>query len=91
MDRSDDLAIEGKAVAGSLAEIFAVAVTAAEVTCAGCGRNSPLADEEAYLRGPGSLLQCNHCASILGRLRRSKEALWVALNSSAAWQFQLPH
>ena len=91
MDQPNDLAIDGNAVAGSLDKIFAVDVTAASVTCAGCGQESPLADEKAYLRGPGSVLQCKHCSSILGRLRRSEDALWVDLDSSAAWQILLPH
>jgi len=91
MEPADDLAIEGNAVAGSLADIFAVDVTAAEVKCAACGANSPLADEEAYVRGPGSLLQCRHCSAVLGRFRRSQDAIWVDLDSSAAWQVLLPH
>ena len=33
-----DFALDGNAMAGDLAEIFGVDVTAAVVTCAGCGR-----------------------------------------------------
>ena len=91
MEPADDLAIQGDAVAGSLANIFAVDVTAAEVTCPGCGVGTPLADEKAYLRGSGSLLQCKHCSSVLGRFRRSQDAIWVDLRSSGAWQVLLPH
>lgn len=91
MEPADDLAIQGNAVAGSPANIFAVDVTAAEVKCAACGGNSPLADEKAYLRGPGSLLRCKHCSSVLGRFRRSQDAIWVDLRSSGAWQLLLPH
>ena len=32
-----DFAVDGNAMAGDLAEIFTVDVTAAVVTCAGCG------------------------------------------------------
>lgn len=91
MEPAEDLAIQGNAVAGSPATIFAVDVTAAEVTCAACGASSPLADEKAYLRGPGSLLRCTHCSSVLGRFRRSQGAVWVDLRASAAWQVLLPH
>ena len=91
MAPEDDLAIEGNAVAGSLANIFAVDVTDAEVTCAGCGATSPLADEKAHHPGAGSLLRCKHCSSVLGRFRRSQDAIWVDLNTSAAWQVSLPH
>jgi hypothetical protein len=91
MESVNDLAIGGHAVAGSPASIFAVDVTAAEVTCTACGGNSPLADEKAYLRGPASLLHCKHCSSVLGRFRRSQDAIWVDLNSVVAWQLMMPH
>lgn len=64
MEPADDLAIQGNAVAGSPDNMFAVDVTAAEVTCAACGATSPLADEKAYLHG------CDyHCSSVLGRFK----------------------
>lgn len=91
MEPANDLAIEGNAVAGSPAAIFAVDVTAAEVVCPECGGTAPLADEKAYLRGSGSLLHCKHCSSVLGRFRRSQDAIWVDLRSSGAWQVLLPH
>lgn len=47
-----DLAVDGNAIAGSLAEIFAVDVTSAQVQCDHCGATNPLADEKAYVRGP---------------------------------------
>jgi len=87
----EDLAIQGQAVAGSPGGIFAIDVTAAEVKCAACGATSPLADERAYLHGGGSLLHCKGCSSVLGRLRRSQDAVWVDLHSSVAWQLLLPH
>lgn len=91
MESTDDLAIEGNAVAGSPDSIFAVDVTGAEVTCAACGAVSPLADEHAYLHGGESLLRCKGCSSVLGRFRRAQDAMWVDLNTSAAWQLLLPH
>ena len=91
MEPADDLAIQGDAVAGSPDSIFAVDVTAAEVACPSCGGTSPLADEKAYLRGSGSLLRCAHCSSVLGRFRRSQDAIWVDLRASGAWQVLLPH
>jgi hypothetical protein len=91
MEPAEDLAIQGNAVAGSPGHLFAIDVTAAEVACAGCGATSPLADEKAYLHGPGSLLRCRHCSTVLGRFRRSQDAVWVDLRASAAWQVLLPH
>jgi len=90
MEQADDLAVEGSAVAGSPGNVFAIDVTAAEVTCPHCGGSSPLADERAYLHGGGSLLHCKHCTSVLGRFRRSQDATWVDLRSMPAWALQIP-
>lgn len=78
-------------MAGSPASIFAIDVTAAEVKCPECGEYTPLADEKAYLHGGGSLLHCRHCSSVLGRLRRSRDAEWIDLRAAPAWQLVLPH
>lgn len=91
MEPAEDLAIQGNAVAGSPDSIFAVDVTAAEVRCAACGATWPLADEKAYLHGPVSLLRCRQCSSVLGRLRRSQDAVWVDLRTAGAGQLMFPH
>ena len=91
MEPAEDRAIQGNAVAGSPDGVFAIDVTAAQVTCPSCGRSTPLADERAYLHGSSSLLRCTHCTSTLGRLRRSQEATWIDLRTSGAWQVQFPH
>jgi hypothetical protein len=84
----DDLAVDGNAVAGSLAEIFAVDVTSVRVTCDHCGTTRPLADEKAYVGGPGSVLRCAGCSSVVGRLAKSRDTIWLDLRGSAAWQIR---
>lgn len=88
MQHPDDLAVDGNAVAGSLAEIFAVDVTSVRVTCNHCGATNPLADEKAYVRGPGSVLRCAGCTSIVGRFAKARDAVWLDLRGSAAWQIR---
>jgi hypothetical protein len=88
MELSDDLAVDGNAVAGSFAEIFAVDVTSAQVTCNHCGATSPVADEKAYVRGPGSVLRCAGCTSVLARFVKARDAVWLDLRGSAAWQMR---
>ena len=88
MKSPDDLAVDGNAVAGSLAEIFAVDVTSVRVTCNHCGATKPLADEMAYVRGPGSVLRCAGCTSIVGRFAKARDAVWLDLRGSAAWQIR---
>lgn len=91
MEPVEDLAIQGNAVAGSPDSVFAIDVTAADVKCPACEGISPLADERAYLHGSGSLLRCKHCTSVLGRFRRSRDAVWIDLRAATSWQLQLPH
>jgi hypothetical protein len=88
MELSDDLAVDGNAVAGSLAEIFAVDVTSAQVTCNHCGATHPVADQKAYVRGPGSVLRCTGCMSVLARFAKARDAVWLDLRGSAAWQIR---
>lgn len=88
MELSDDLAVDGNAIAGSLAEIFAVDVTSARVKCDHCGATNPLADEKAYIRGPGSVLRCASCSSILARFVKARDAVWLDLRGSSAWQIR---
>jgi|tagenome__1003787_1003787.scaffolds.fasta_scaffold19516617_1 hypothetical protein len=89
MELPDDLAIDGNAVAGSLAEIFAVDVTSAQVTCNHCGATNPLADEKAYVRGPGSVLRCAGCTSVLARFAKARDSVWLDLRGSTAWQIRV--
>lgn len=88
MNVPDDRAVDGNAVAGPLSEIFAVDVTAVEVTCNHCGSSAPLADAKAYVRGPGTVLRCASCTSIIGRMAKTRDATWMDLRGSAAWQIR---
>ena len=83
-----DLAVDGNAIAGSLAEIFAVDVTSAHVQCDHCGATNPLADEKAYVRGPGSVLRCANCSSVVARFVKTRDAIWLDLRGSTAWQIR---
>ncbi|WP_139230174.1 DUF6510 family protein [Nocardioides terrae] len=91
MEAGDNAETRRDAVERSRAEAFAIDVTGAEVTCRDCGAQSPLADEKAFARDPGSVLRCKHCSSVLGRYRRAQDVIWVDLRASGAWQVLLPH
>lgn len=89
MELSDDLAVDGNAIAGSLADIFAVDVTTAMITCANCNATNPLATEKAYVRAPGSVLRCAGCASVLARFVKTRDAIWLDLRGSTSWQIPI--
>jgi hypothetical protein len=59
------MVLDGNAVGGLLTEVFAAEMTSAEATCATCGAVRPLADTMVYLRGPGTVVRCRTCASVL--------------------------
>ena len=62
----EELRLDGNAAGGALRDIFAFDVTAALVTCAGCGDERPLGDMLAYGRPLGFVLRCPGCdASVL--------------------------
>src|SRR5919201_1854817 len=53
-----DRRLDGNAAAGPLAELFAVELTAAVVTCAGCSNSAPLAAYDLYADAPALVLRC---------------------------------
>ena len=80
----EDRAIDGNAMAGSLAEVFSVDMTSAQGTCAGCGLTECLAQGKAFVGGPGAVLRCSHCTSILGRIVRTGDFVWLDLRGLTA-------
>ena len=65
----DALMLDGNAVAGLLQEVFAVEMTTALETCAGCGATEPIGAVHVY-RGAGFVLRCPHCENVLATIQR---------------------
>ena len=59
------MTLDGNAIGGLLLEIFGSEMTSAETTCAACGAVSPVAETTVYLRGPGTVVRCRRCTSVL--------------------------
>jgi len=83
-------ALDGNAAAGLLAEIFAVEVTSAVVTCGSCGDARPLAELHAYLDAPGVVLRCASCEAIEIRIVRGPRRAWLDLRGVQVVQVDLP-
>ena len=75
----DPNALDGNAVAGSLAELFAFDVTVARTTCAACRDVRAVAELEAYLQSPGLVLRCASCGAVQIRHVRSGSRSWLDL------------
>jgi hypothetical protein len=58
-------ALDGNAIAGTLVAIFDTELTTAISACASCGRRSLVGELAVYLRGPGTVARCRHCASVM--------------------------
>jgi len=60
-----DLMVDGNALAGPLGEVFLHEMTAARISCGGCGKVEPIGAEHAYTQAPGIVLRCCHCGDVL--------------------------
>ena len=79
--------LDGNAAGGVLSEVFARDVTAGMCTCDGCGATEPLAAAHAYMDGPGTVLRCMHCESVLLRVVRIRER--VLLDTAGVRRLEL--
>jgi hypothetical protein len=58
-------ALDGNAIAGTLAALFGRELTDAVGVCASCRRPSLVGELAVYLRGPGTVARCPHCAGLV--------------------------
>lgn len=66
-DEAPSRRLDGNAVAGPLAELFTVDLTAATFVCGGCGRSAPLATYTTYADAPALVLRCPGCSGVVLR------------------------
>lgn len=57
--------LDGNAIAGLLAEVFGAEMSTARGTCLNCGASGQVAELAVYLRGPGTVVRCPVCDSVL--------------------------
>lgn len=73
------MALDGNAAGGVLAEVFVGEATAAVSRCDGCGAIEAVGALRAYLSGPGTVLRCLHCESVVMRVVRDGDRCWIDL------------
>ncbi|WCD94227.1 DUF6510 family protein [Streptomyces sp. HUAS 31] len=69
--------VDGNALAGPLAEIFAVDLTAATSRCAHCGCTGPVAGLHVYAQAPGLVARCQDCEQVMIRLVSTVGTSWL--------------
>jgi hypothetical protein len=71
--------LDGNAVAGALAQLFGTDVTHAMGTCRLCGHRAAVGQTRAYVGGPGVVLRCPECETVLMRWATGPTAVWLQM------------
>jgi hypothetical protein len=81
----DATMLDGNAVAGLLQEVFAVEMTTAVATCAGCGASGPVGATHVF-RGAGFVIRCPHCGNALVTIVEAGERVWIGFAGARTLQ-----
>lgn len=81
-DLQAGLTLDGNAAGGLLNELFALDITVAEITCAGCGMIAAVAALRAYGGPMGAVLRCAHCDTAVLRLTHTPAGLWLDMQGA---------
>ena len=76
-DINRELMLDANATAGLLQEIFGVEMTASPTECANCGNEAEVGALWAFTQGPGIVLRCSTCESVVIRIVQTSEALYL--------------
>jgi len=77
-------ALDGNAIAGTMMAVFGHEMTTETGTCADCGRRSMVAEFAVYVRGPGVVVRCRTCDSVVMVLVEIRKIMCVDLRGLAA-------
>jgi hypothetical protein len=86
----DAAPLDGNAVAGDLAGVFAFDPTTAIVTCATCRCRQPMAVLGAHVRAPGTVLRCAACGAVQLRLVHGPRRTCLDLRGIELIEIPLP-
>jgi hypothetical protein len=75
IDRQGAVPLDGNAAGGLLRELFALDLTAAQITCGGCGVAAQIGAARLYGGSMGAILRCVHCNTAMLRLSHTPDGL----------------
>ena len=81
-------ALDGNAIGGLLNNVFGAEMTMAQAECGRCRARGPLAECEVYLGGPGVVVRCRVCHTIVMVLVEVREMVCVDLSGLS--ELELP-
>lgn len=76
--------VDGNAIGGLLMEVFGAEMTTAIAACSGCGRSSQVAELAVYRPGPGTVVRCRRCGTVLMVFVQAKGVTCVDLQGLAS-------
>jgi hypothetical protein len=76
-DINHALMLDANATAGLLYEIFGVEMTASASECAHCGNEGEVGTLLAFTQGPGIVLRCSACESVVLRIVQTADEIYL--------------
>ena len=83
-------ALDGNAVADTLAELFGSDLTDATTICIGCGDHRPVGTLIAYVGGPGIVLRCRGCLTVQIQIVRTPRRVRIDLRGARLLELVVP-
>ncbi|WP_046469695.1 DUF6510 family protein [Allosalinactinospora lopnorensis] len=81
--------LDANMLAGPLSEIFAVDLTPAFRRCSMCGHGGAFAQLHVYVDCPGLVARCPNCQSLVLRLVRNGNTVWLDLGGTGCLRLHL--
>jgi hypothetical protein len=82
-DMNRELMLDANAAAGVLYELFGAEMTTAPIECATCGNEGEIGELLAFTRGPGIVLRCLKCESVVLRIVQTSDAVYLDARGAA--------
>ena len=77
---TQELVLDGNALAGLLGEVVQVEATSMMVSCGSCGAEAAVAEAAVYVHCPGVVVRCRGCTAVLMRFARVRGRLVADLH-----------
>lgn len=85
--KTEEMRLDGNAVAGMLDEVLSVEATTVIARCGSCGTEGALGTALAYVQCPGAVLRCPGCSEVLMRFAHIRGHLVADLHGVGRLSF----
>ena len=87
--KTEEMVLDGNALGGMMLELFGREMTMVVSTCRSCGATGPLASVDVYMKAPGVVVRCRTCQSVLMKIVRSSERVWLDVDGMRMMEMEL--